>query len=246
MGITRKDFLLKSAMGAAAVTLLGRDAFAIRTVDLSDKTPFQLPALPYAYDALEPFIDRQTMEIHHTKHHQAYINNLHAALDKRNAPTGSIYTLDDLIKNAGKYGDAIRNNAGGHYNHSLFWSILMPASTTSAKTPSGKLKERIEAKFGSFEKMKTEFENAAKTRFGSGWAWLIVQNGELAICSTANQDNPLMDIAEVKGTPILALDVWEHAYYLKYQNKRPDYISAWWNVVNWAQVEALFAKAGTK
>ncbi len=195
---------------------------------------FELPALPYASDALEPHFDKMTMEIHHGKHHNAYITNLNKALEGNEMAGKSI---EDILKNISKASPAIRNNGGGHYNHSLFWKLLTPSS---AGKPSGAVAEAIEKKFGSFEKFKEDFAAAGVTRFGSGWAWLIVANGELALTSTPNQDNPLMDIAEVKGTPILGLDVWEHAYYLKYQNRRPDYISAFWNLVNWAEVEKLY------
>ena len=179
---------------------------------------FELPALPYATDALEPHFDKMTMEIHHGKHHNAYVTNLNKALETSDMAGKSI---EEILKNISKASPAIRNNGGGHYNHSLFWKLLSPTSTGS---PSGELAAAIEKKFGSFDKFKEDFAAAGVTRFGSGWAWLIVANGELALTSTPNQDNPLMDIAEVKGMPILGLDVWEHAYYLKYQNRRPDFI----------------------
>lgn len=198
---------------------------------------FTLPALPYATNALEPNIDTMTMEIHHGKHHNAYVSNLNAAIAGTEAETMSI---EDLCKNISKYPAAVRNNGGGHFNHSLFWSIMGP---NGGGEPAGELAEAIHAAFGSFATFKEEFAKAGATRFGSGWAWLIVQNGKLAICSTPNQDNPLMDIAEVKGTPIMGCDVWEHAYYLHYQNRRPDYISAWWNVVNWNEVAARYKAA---
>lgn len=198
---------------------------------------FTLPALPYATNALEPNIDTMTMEIHHGKHHNAYVTNLNAAIAGTEAETMSI---EDLCKNISKYPAAVRNNGGGHFNHSLFWSIMGP---NAGGEPAGELAEAIHAAFGSFATFKEEFAKAGATRFGSGWAWLIVQNGKLAICSTPNQDNPLMDIAEVKGTPIMGCDVWEHAYYLHYQNRRPDFISAWWNVVNWNEVAARYKAA---
>ena len=199
---------------------------------------FELPALPYAHNALEPHIDARTMEIHHGKHHQAYVNNLNNAV-KGNAAEG--VSLLDLIHNISKYTPAIRNNGGGHWNHTFFWGIMGP---NAGGQPTGALMDAIVASFGSFDAMKEQFNSAATTRFGSGWAWLIVgADGKLAVTSTPNQDNPLMDIAEVKGTPILGMDVWEHAYYLKYQNKRPDYIAAFFNVVNWDAVAALFAAA---
>jgi Fe-Mn family superoxide dismutase len=192
---------------------------------------FELPALPYASDALEPFIDKTTMEIHHGKHHNAYVTNLNNAIAGTDAEKLSI---EDICKNISKFPAPVRNNGGGHFNHSLFWKILQK---NEGGKPSGALAAAIDSTFGSFDKFKEEFAKAATTRFGSGWAWLIKKaDGSLAITSTPNQDNPLMDIAEVKGTPLLGLDVWEHAYYLKYQNRRPDYIAAFWNVINWAEV----------
>ena len=198
---------------------------------------FELPALPYAHNALEPHIDEKTMEIHHGKHHQAYVNNLNNAV-KGNAAEG--VSLTDLVHNISKYSPAIRNNGGGHWNHSFFWGIMGP---NGGGQPTGALMDAIVASFGSFDAMKEQFNSAGTTRFGSGWAWLIVHDHKLAITSTPNQDNPLMDIAEVKGTPILGLDVWEHAYYLHYQNRRPDYIGAFWNVINWSAVNAHFETA---
>lgn len=199
---------------------------------------FELPALPYASNALEPHFDQATMEIHHGKHHNAYVTNLNKALEGSDWAGKS---LEDLLKNISKTSAAIRNNGGGHYNHSLFWTLLAP---NAGGTPTGAIAEAINKAFGSFDKFKEEFANAGATRFGSGWAWLIVkEDGSLAITSTPNQDNPLMDVADVKGTPILGLDVWEHAYYLKYQNRRPDYIAAFWNVVNWTKVNELLANA---
>lgn len=193
--------------------------------------PFELPKLPYAYDALEPHIDARTMEIHHTKHHQAYITNLNNAIAGSPIEKSSI---EDICKNISKQSMAVRNNGGGHYNHSLFWTVLGP---NAGGAPKGELASAIDNAFGNFDTFKTQFATAGATRFGSGWAWLIVgADKKLAICSTPNQDNPIMDIAEVKGTPILGLDVWEHAYYLHYQNRRPDYITAFWNVVNWDEV----------
>jgi len=198
---------------------------------------FTLPALPYATDALEPHIDKATMEIHHGKHHQAYVTNLNKALEGKPEADSSI---EDIITNISKFAPAVRNNGGGHYNHSLFWTLLSP---NGGGEPTGELAEAIKSTFGSFEDLKTKVSEAGATRFGSGWAWLIVADGKLAVTSTPNQDNPLMDIAEVKGTPILGIDVWEHAYYLKYQNRRPDYLAAIWNVINWAKVAELYAKA---
>lgn len=199
---------------------------------------FELPALPYATDALEPHIDKQTMEIHHGKHHQAYVTNLNKALEGKPEASQSI---DEIIKNISKFPVAVRNNGGGHYNHSLFWEVIGP---NKGGEPKGELAEAINAAFGSFADFKTKFSDAGATRFGSGWAWLSVgADKKLVVSSTPNQDNPLMDIAEVKGTPILGMDVWEHAYYLKYQNRRPDYIAAFWNVVNWDAVAERFKKA---
>ena len=199
---------------------------------------FELPKLPYAFNALEPHIDARTMEIHHGKHHQAYVTNLNNAIEGTETEKMSI---EDICKNISKFQPVVRNNGGGHYNHSLFWTVMKQGG---GGNPSGKLGDAINASFGTFEEFKTKFNNAGITRFGSGWAWLIVgSDKKLAICSTPNQDNPLMDIAETKGTPILALDVWEHAYYLNYQNRRPDYANAWWNVVNWEEVAGRFSKA---
>lgn len=198
---------------------------------------FTLPALPYAHDALEPHIDKQTMEIHHGKHHQAYVDNLNKAIAGTEHENKS---LEELVANAGKISPAVRNNGGGHWNHSFFWELL----SGKASGPSGKLADAINSTFGSLEALQEKVNTAGATRFGSGWAWLIVKDGKLEVTSTPNQDNPLMDVAEVKGTPILGIDVWEHAYYLKYQNKRPDYLKAIWNVINWDKVAEHYAKQG--
>ncbi len=204
---------------------------------------YQLPPLPYAYDALEPHIDAKTMEIHHTKHHQAYITKVNEAI--AGTPNES-KSVEELIASLSSVADdkrgAVRNNGGGHANHSLFWTVLGPGKGGS---PKGELAAAIDAACGSFDKFKEAFANAGATRFGSGWAWLYLSQGKLAVGSTANQDNPLMGqaIAGIEGTPILGLDVWEHAYYLKYQNRRPDYIAAFWNVVNWDAVAERFANA---
>jgi len=198
---------------------------------------FELPKLAYAYDALEPNIDAKTMEIHHSKHHQAYVTNLNNAIAGTDAEKLSI---EEICKNISKYPMPVRNNGGGHFNHSLFWTIMAP---NAGGEPSGDLAAAINAAFGSFADFKTALATAAATRFGSGWAWLIVKDGKLAVSSTPNQDNPLMDVAEVKGTPIFGVDVWEHAYYLHYQNRRPDYVTAFWNVVNWNEVAKRFAAA---
>lgn len=243
---SRREFLQKSLLAGIGISLLGKSVLhaedkkeAISLLSISK--PFTLPALPYPYDALEPHIDRMTMEIHHDKHHQAYVTNLNKALESvKDVPA----TLEEILKSISKYPMGVRNNGGGHWNHSFFWNIMRPAASPGASVPQGKLADAINSAFGSFDKFKEQFSTAGKDRFGSGWAWLIVgADKKLAICSTPNQDNPLMDIAEVKGTPILALDVWEHAYYLKYQNRRPEYLAAFWNVVNWDAVSEAYAKA---
>ncbi|MFN8322627.1 MAG: superoxide dismutase [Chitinophagales bacterium] len=200
---------------------------------------FTLPALPYAFDALEPHIDARTMEIHHGKHHNAYVTNLNSAV------AGTEWenkTLEEILSNISKLSPAVRNNGGGHWNHSFFWQVMGPHAESTG-SPAGALGDAINSTFGSFDKFKEEFSKAGATRFGSGWAWLVVSGGKLVVTSTPNQDNPLMDIADVKGTPILGVDVWEHAYYLHYQNRRPDYLSAFYNVINWAEVAKRFAAA---
>ncbi len=197
---------------------------------------FTLPALPYAFDALEPHFDARTMEIHHGKHHNAYVTNLNNAIAGTDLESKS---LEELLQVAGSNA-AVRNNGGGHWNHSFFWNILSP---NGGGAPTGDLAAAIDAKFGSFDAFKEAFNKAGATRFGSGWAWLVVTADGLAVTSSPNQDNPLMDVAEVKGTPILGLDVWEHAYYLHYQNRRPDFIAAFWNLVNWDAVSKLYAAA---
>ena len=199
--------------------------------------PFTLPNLPYAPDALEPYIDKMTMEIHHGKHHAAYVTNLNKALEGNEWASKSI---EEILAGISKLPMAVRNNGGGHYNHSLFWSIL---KVNGGKAPGGDLGAAIARDFGSVDKFKEQFANAGMTRFGSGWAWLISQHGKLVVASSPNQDNPLMDIAEVKGVPVLGMDVWEHAYYLKYQNRRADYVAAFWNVVNWDEVASRYATA---
>lgn len=195
---------------------------------------FTLPALPYAHDALEPHIDAMTMQIHHGKHHQAYVDNLNKAI--AGTPHES-KSLEELIRNAGSISPAVRNNGGGHWNHTFFWESLSPKG--GGKT-SGGLSSVIDSTFGSFDAFKEKFNNAGMTRFGSGWAWLIIKDGKLEISSTPNQDNPLMDVAEVKGAPLLGVDVWEHAYYLKYQNRRADYLNAFWNVIDWNKVASRY------
>lgn len=198
---------------------------------------FELPALPYAFNALEPHIDALTMEIHHDRHHKAYTDNLNKAIAGTSAEGLSI---ESILAEISKQPVAVRNNGGGYYNHNLFWTVMKP---NGGGAPTGELAKAIDKYFGSLDTLREQFNNAAATRFGSGWAWLVAHEGGLVVTSTPNQDNPLMDIAEVKGTPILGLDVWEHAYYLKYQNKRPDYISAFWSVINWDQVAAYYDKA---
>lgn len=201
---------------------------------------FEFADLPYGYDALEPHIDKQTMEIHHTKHHKAYFDKFTAALPGTEFENKSI---EEIFSNISKAPAVIRNNGGGFYNHNLFWNIMSP---NGGGHPTGKIADLINSTFGSFEEFKTKFNEAAANRFGSGWAWLCVKSDKtISICSSPNQDNPLMEVAECKGVPILGLDVWEHAYYLKYQNRRPDYITAFWNVINWDQVNKNFDQAVT-
>ncbi len=198
---------------------------------------FTLPNLPYAVNALEPHIDAKTMEIHHGKHHNAYVTNLNAAVAGTEWENKS---LEEILANISKLSPAVRNNGGGHWNHSFFWQIMGP---NAGGNPTGAVAEAINAAFGSFDNFKAEFTKAATTRFGSGWAWLVANGGKLSVTSTANQDNPLMDIAEVKGTPVLGIDVWEHAYYLNYQNRRPDYVAAFFNIINWDEVNKRLAEA---
>lgn len=199
---------------------------------------FEFPSLPYAYDALEPHIDRMTMEIHYTKHHRAYFDKFVAAIQGTDLES---QTIEQIFSSISKAPAAVRNNGGGFYNHQLFWEILSPKG---GGLPTGKLAEAIQQKFGSFEEFKAKFNDAAANRFGSGWAWLSVKpDKSLCVCSSPNQDNPLMDVHDCQGKPILGLDVWEHAYYLKYQNRRPDYIQAFWNLVNWEKVSENYEKA---
>ena len=235
----RRQFLKtsgKAGMAMATLPIFTKLSPSFTTA-LSDYV--QQP-LPYGYAALEPFIDALTMEIHYTKHAAAYSKNLADACVAEKVDTNAT-SLTDLLKNISRYSPKMRNNAGGHFNHELFWQLMKPAPATA---PTGALAEAITKTFGSFDAFKTALGDAAKARFGSGWAWLVVKtDGSLVVSSTPNQDNPLMDIAETKGTPILGLDVWEHAYYLKYQNKRPDYINAWWNLVNWEFVQKKYAEA---
>lgn len=203
----------------------------------SAKTKFELQPLPYPSDALEPFIDERTMEIHHERHHGTYVNNLNIALEGNEDVPKSI---EEIIKNISKYSSAVRNNGGGHYNHVFFWKLLKP---NGGGQPKGELMDAIKSAFGSFENFKNKFSEAATKLFGSGWVWLVKADGELQIGTTPNQDNPLMDISDFKGQPILCLDVWEHAYYLKYKNRRIDYINNWWNIINWKVAEENFQNA---
>ena len=211
--------------------------------------PFTLPPLPYAPEALEPHIDKQTMEIHHGRHHKAYVDNANKALEGTKwADADPVEVIKSLSQIPDDKRTAVRNNAGGHVNHSMFWQLMAPAGKGGGGEPQGPVANAIKKSYGDFAHFKEEFQKAGAGRFGSGWAWLVVRNGDVTICSTPNQDNPLMgqQIAGCDGTPILGLDVWEHAYYLKYQNKRPDYMAAWWNVVNWQKVGELYQKAGGK
>ena len=225
-----RKFVL-SVVFLCVVPLVAATAFA---------KPFSLEPLPYASDALEPYIDKMTMEIHHGLHHQAYINNLNAQV--KNFPQLEGMALEEMMGKISTFSAAVRNNGGGHYNHDLFWKVMAPPG--QGGEPSSDLVKAIDKAFGTMDEMKKQFNQAGATRFGSGWAWLIVTaDKELAVTSTANQDNPLMDIAEVKGTPILALDVWEHAYYLSYQNRRGAYLDFWWNLVNWNEVNRRYAEA---
>jgi Fe-Mn family superoxide dismutase len=231
----RRQFVFSLPFSLAACTNIIKTKNSIIT---KNGMAFELPALPYAHNALEPHIDTLTMQIHHGKHHQAYVTNLNNALAGTDAAKMS---LEDIIKNISKFSPAVRNNGGGHWNHSFFWQIMAPKA---GGTPSGEVALAINGAFGSFDNFKKEFAQAGATRFGSGWAWLCVDaNKNLFVSSTPNQDNPLMDIAEKKGTPILGLDVWEHAYYLHYQNRRPDYIASFFNVVNWTEVNNRFKTA---
>jgi Fe-Mn family superoxide dismutase len=237
----RRNFIRSTVLGGALAAIPAGNLISslITTTQPKEHTamPFTLPELPYAHDALEPYIDKQTMEIHHGKHHAAYVTNLNKALEGNEWASKSI---EDILANISKLPMAVRNNGGGHYNHSLFWNIM---KVNGGAVPGGDLGAAITRDFGSFDKFKEQFAAAGATRFGSGWAWLISQHGKLVVASTPNQDNPMMDIAETKGVPVLGMDVWEHAYYLKYQNRRPDYIAAFWNVVNWDEVAKRYAAA---
>ena len=248
--IDRKEFLVRSFQVIAG-TLIAAPVLAHERIHSSSTNTFptmpttahpptataltfaQVP-LPYGYEALEPSIDKMTMEIHYTKHHAAYVKNVQEAIAAENVTAAS---EKEFFANVSKYSAKARNNAGGAWNHNMFWQVMKPGSTA----PTGKVAEAINAAFGSFDALKEKFADAGMKRFGSGWAWLVAQDGKLAIGSTPNQDNPLMDVSELKGTPLLCLDVWEHAYYLKYQNKRNEYVANWWNVVNWDEVARRMA-----
>lgn len=236
---SRRQFLSNTGKAGIAIASMPLMSSFAPTVNM-DAIAYQQKPLPYGFNALEPYIDSLTMEIHYTKHAATYTKNLLDACVAEKVDTSNT-SLTTLLNSISKYSPKMRNNAGGHYNHELFWQLMKPAPSTA---PSGTLAEAINKTFGSFVDFQKAFGEAAKTRFGSGWAWLLIKkDGMLAISSTPNQDNPLMDIAEVQGTPLLGLDVWEHAYYLKYQNKRPDYINAWWNLVNWELVQKRFTEA---
>lgn len=252
----RRKFFKKTAALALGViagkALLSKSLASVEQLEkefqLTDSPKFTLIPLTYSYDALEPHIDKKTMEIHHSKHHQGYVNNLNKAIEGlKEDVLGNPPTMENIFNRIDKLPVAVRNNAGGHYNHSLFWLLMAAPSAGGGLAPKGKLAEALIATFGSLEAFKKQFTDAGMKRFGSGWIWLVkTKEGKLAITSTANQDNPLMNLPEIeiKGEPILALDVWEHAYYLKNENRRADYIASWWNVVNWKTAEELFV--GTK
>ncbi|WP_025763794.1 superoxide dismutase [Dyadobacter tibetensis] len=237
--MNRKEFLRSMAVGAVGATVLTDQVFAYQQSAgiLLEKAPFKQAPLPYDFSALEPSIDKMTMEIHYGKHHAGYVKNLNAAVE---GTALEKKTLEEILNQVSKAPAAIRNNGGGHWNHSFFWEIMAPGK---GGAPKGAVADAINAQFGSLDKLQEEFNKAAGTRFGSGWAWLVANKGKLSVTSTPNQDNPLMDIAEVQGTPILGIDVWEHAYYLHYQNKRADYVKAFWDVINWDKVAEHLKKA---
>ncbi len=233
---SRRDFIKRSALATAGAMILTSPGFSIHKLFLDGE--YKHIPLQYGYDALEPVIDKKTMEIHHGKHHLAYVNNLNKAiLDHKLTGTD----FETLLSNISKYPAAIRNNAGGHYNHTLFWSMMRPPLQDKENVPVGKIAETMKKTFGSFDEFKKAFSEKAKSVFGSGWAWLVLtKENKLELGTTANQDNPVMGDSTFRGEPLLCLDVWEHAYYLKYQNKRADYIDAWWKVVNWQEVERVY------
>ena len=238
----RRQFLTKSGKAGIALAVMPIVS-KIAPTSLFSPTSFQQQPLPYAFNALEPYIDALTMEIHYTKHAAGYAKNLADACVAEKVDTTNS-SISEVLKNISRYSVKMKNNAGGHYNHELFWQLMKPMPNAN---PTGTLAAAIEKSFGSFTDFKNAFGESAKARFGSGWAWLIVNaNGKLMICSTPNQDNPLMDTAEIKGFPLIGLDVWEHAYYLKYQNKRPDYINNWWNLLNWDFVQSRYDLATQK
>lgn len=237
----KRTFLKTSLLAGAGAMFLSKSEIisgaTLNPGNGSDPLPFPQMPLPYAYDALEPYIDAKTMEIHYSKHHAAYTKNFNDAVVNLKIPSGNIV---EIFRNTSKYPAVIRNQGGGYFNHMLFWEIMAPKA---GGEPSGELATRINKDFGSFAKFKEDFSKAAAGVFGSGWAWLIERDGKLEIVTLPNQDNPLMDIAPVKGKPVMFLDVWEHAYYLKHQNRRPEYIEAFWNVVNWKKAEENFVKS---
>jgi Fe-Mn family superoxide dismutase len=248
--LSRRDFINTAGKAGVVAGLSGSVLSAFANTDsphhnrlmAPDPVPYKQQPLPYAYAALEPAIDAMTMEIHYTKHAAAYAKNLAEAVDAEKVDTTKV-SLEDLLGSISKYSMKMRNNAGGHYNHSLFWQLMTSPGKTTA--PSAALLSSIQRDFGSLDAMKTKFNDAGKGRFGSGWAWVIVKkDGKLDVISTPNQDNPIMDISDVKGQPLFGLDVWEHAYYLKYQNKRPDYITAWWSVINWDYINNRYTMLG--
>jgi len=238
----RRDFVSSISLIASGLILNPLKIFNFKEHDKNERSyknmaKYELPPLPYSYDALEPYIDAMTMEIHWSKHHGAYVNNLNNAIANTDMEKLS---LEELLTNVSKYPVAVRNNGGGHYNHTLFWQIM---TKNGGGEPKGELKSAIEKTFGNFDNFKKQLTDAALTRFGSGWAWLVYNKGNLLIGSTPNQDNPLMDVSELKGFPILGIDVWEHAYYLKYQNRRNEYVANWFNVINWDEVSARYVEA---
>lgn len=233
----KKDFIILALIALGTLFLISDDNLAFSN---NEQGPYSLSPLSYSYDALEPYFDARTMEVHHSLHHAAYVNNLNRALSDTSAVN---LPLEDLLASISKYPVAVRNNAGGHYNHELFWKIITPGGS---KQPSAKLAKKINDSFGSLEQLKEQLNSAALSLFGSGWAWLIIQDGKLKITTTQNQDNPLMDTVAVNGTPLLGIDLWEHAYYLKYQNRRAEYLAAFWKVVNWDYVSKRFDKLEKK